>query len=394
MFDKLWARGNNLRATREATDYLFKNFLYLGLQHPEKWQRLHKLYSLILNLFVLGWYPISFIVSYYFEFRNMTVSQLLTSIQVAFNVWGIPFKIATMLMSLRHLYETMDVMDILDARCDRQDEREKIRHCVMVGNRLTMVYMLVYCTYAEVTLIASVSMGQPPYSLYIPGIEWRNSKQEFAAQCVIEFVLTNLACCHEAAEDVYSVIYVYVIRTHMQILVERVRRLGKDLETTNDECYEQLAMCVKDHQNLLRLIDIISPVISKTIFIQFMITAIILGTTLINIMIFADFSAQVASVVYMLAVLVQTFPCCYQATCLMEDSQQLTLAIFHCEWIDKDIRTRKMLIFFMMRSQLPVTLTALKLFPITLDTSLAIGKFSFSLYTLIKEMDFGQNFKA
>lgn len=104
-----------------------------------------------------------------------------------------------------------------------------------------------------------------------------------------------------------------------------------------------------------------------------MITAIILGTTMINIFIFADITAQIASTSYFLAVLVQTCPCCYQATCLMDDSDQLSLAIFHCEWFEKDLRFRKMMIFFMMRAQTPITLTAMKLFPITLNTSLGVS---------------------
>ncbi|XP_065363823.1 odorant receptor 7a-like [Calliphora vicina] len=393
MFDRFWGRGDNLQATREATVYLFKNFLYLGFQQPPKWKPLYYLYSVMLNLSALVFLPISFILSFYYGFRQMTPVQLLTSLQVAINVWGLPAKFLAVVISLKRLHEAMDVMDILDARCQRQDEKEKIRYCAMLGNRLTIFFIGFYMLYTALTMITSVLMGQPPYSVIIPLMDWRNSTLEFIVQSFLEYMLMNLICMHEGGDDVYAVIYIYAIRTHMQILVERVKRLGTDEETTNDDDYKQLVLCVKDHQELLRLLDIISPVISITIFIQFMITAIILGTTLINIMIFADFSAQIASVVYFLAVLVQTSPCCYQATCLMDDSDQLTLAIFHCEWFNKDIRFRKMMIFFMMRSQTPVALTALKLFPITLNTSLGIAKFSFSLYTFIKEMDFGKNLK-
>ncbi|KAM7350226.1 uncharacterized protein ACRADG_008860 [Cochliomyia hominivorax] len=392
MFDRFFGRGK-LDASRESTNYLFKNFCYLGFNKPSHMSPIYYLYGVLLNISSCVLLPISFALSFYYGYKDLTPDQLLTSLQVAFNVWGLPAKFLTILSSLKNLRDGMDVMDILDARCHLEEEHKKIRHCAILGNRATIFYIGFYTLYSTLTLISAVSMGQPPYSIFMPLMDWRNSIWEFVLQTFIEFMLMNLICMHEGGDDVYAFIYIYVMRTHMQILVDRVKKLGTDSTVTNDECYKQLVQCVKDHQDLLRLYDIISPVISKTIFIQFMITAIILGTTMINIFIFADTSSQIASVVYFLAVLVQTCPCCYQATCLMNDSDQLGLAIFHCEWFDKDIRFRKMMIFFMMRAQTPITLTAMKLFPITLNTSLGIAKFSFSLYTFIKEMDFGQNLK-
>ncbi|XP_037812188.1 odorant receptor 7a-like [Lucilia sericata] len=397
MFDRFFGRGNNLKTTREATAYLYKNFRYLGLKPCKKWQKcyqyLYYLLSVSVNMFVLGYFPLSFPLSYYYESHKMSAEQFLTSLQVFINVLGLPPKVIVLRLLLKRLSQSKDIMNLLDARCLLAEECKKIRECAIMGNRLTVFFMSVYTMYAVVTILSMVCMGQPGYSLFLPIIDWRNSWLEFILQCLIEWFLVNVGCLHQATVDVYAIIYVYILRTHMQILVDRVKRLGTDSAYSNDEHYEQLVLCVKDHQNLLKLVDFISPVISITIFIQFMITAAILGTTLINIFVFADFSAQIASVVYIFAVLVQTSPCCYQATCLIEDSEQLSLAIFHCEWFDKDIRFRKMMIYFMMRSQTPITLTALKLFPITLDTSVGIAKFSFSLYTLIREMDFGQSLK-
>ncbi|XP_065363825.1 odorant receptor 7a-like [Calliphora vicina] len=393
MFARFWRQGNNLQATREAAVYLFELFVYLGFREPLKWLQLHQVYAVLIKLIVCVFLPISFVLSYSYEYSKMTAVQLLTSLQACINIFGIPAKVFTIIVSMKHLRRALDVMDLLDARCHSPKEYDKIRHCAMTGNRLTIFYCTLYCVYVESTMVASLCVGKPAYALFIPLISWHNSLVEFVLHSFIEFVLINVAVLYQAGIDVYPVIYIYVIRTHMQILVERVSSLGIDLSTSNDEHYEQLVLCIKDHQNLLSLVDIISPVISITMFIQFTITALILGTTLINIFIFADLSGQIGSVLYLLAVLVQTSPCCFQATCLTDDSEQLALAIFHCKWIGKDIRFRKLMIYFMMRSQTPITLTALKLFPITLNTSVGIVKFSFSLYMFIKEMDFGQNLK-
>ncbi|XP_037812190.1 odorant receptor 7a-like [Lucilia sericata] len=383
----------NQKATREATETIFKILLYMGLQKPQKWKPLYYFYSLLINLSVCVLLPTSFMLSYFFEYHNMTTVQLLNSLQVSVNACCLPAKVLTMQISLKYLHRGMDIMDTLDKRCQRPDEKKKLSHCAIFGNRLSVFHATLYCFFAAVSVITSVIMGQAPYSMYIPNTDWKTSTMTFALQSFFEYVIMNAVCLHQVIVDSYSVVYIYVIRTHMQILVERVRSLGTDPKTSNDKHYEELLLCVKDHQELLRLVAVISPVISKTIFIQFLVTAAILGITLINNFIFADFSSQISCSLYFLVIMVQISPCCYQATFLLADSEQLSLAIFHCEWIDKDVRFRKMLIFFMMRSQNPITLKAMKLFPITLRTSLAIAKFSFSLYTVIKEMDFGKNLR-
>ncbi|TMW53010.1 hypothetical protein DOY81_001873 [Sarcophaga bullata] len=311
----------------------------------------------------------------------MTISQLLTSLQVAINVWGLPPKCFAMYISLKLLRKGRDIMDILDQRCTREEEFAKIKRCIILCNRATVFYVSFYTTYAFTTMVTSMIMGMPPYNLIFPVMDWRASGYQFVLQSVIEFLLMCTICLHQGTDDVYAFIYIYILRTHMQILVERVLRFGREEnadQITDDEYYAELT---------------ISPAISRTIFCQFTITAVILGTTLINIFIFADLTAQIASVLYFLAVMVQTSPACYQATCLLDDAEQLSHSILHCEWFSRDKRFRKMLIFFMMKSQEPLSLTAMKLFPITLNTSISIAKFSFSLYTLIKEMDFGQHAK-
>lgn len=254
MFDILWGRGKNLQSTREATFYLFNTFRYLGINPPplSKWNPLYYLGSVIINTCVVILTPIAFILSYILLYKQMTMEQLLTSLQVAINVCGLPPKLLTIAMSLKRLRKAEKIMKTLDERCDLELEFRQIRQCTVIGNRLTMFYICFYVLYSILTTSSAVALKQPPYSLYMPFMDWRNSEWEFGLQTFIEFMLMNIICLHQAADDCYAVIYVYILRTHMQILVERVRRLGNDFKKSHDEHYEQLVLCIKDHQNLLR----------------------------------------------------------------------------------------------------------------------------------------------
>lgn len=271
MFDRFWARGNNLEATRESTYYLFKIFMYMGVHKPFQLKSIYGIYSIISN-FCICLIPLTFVLSFYYDFDKMSTSQLLTSIQVAIDVCGAPAKVLTVLSLYKHLQDTLEVMDILDKSCQMPQEYKQIHDCSITGKRLTILYVFSYFTYSFVAVLTSLIMGQPPYSLFMPKMNWRNSGMEFMIQTFLEYMLMNMVCLHQAALDVYGVIYIYIIRTHMQILVKRVGNLGteekqEEKEMDNENCekismeeeennkdtyYEQLVKCIEYHQYLLR----------------------------------------------------------------------------------------------------------------------------------------------
>ncbi|XP_039959864.1 odorant receptor 7a-like [Bactrocera tryoni] len=374
--------------TVQATKYLFKGFRVLGIYMPERRKWLYLLYSLIPNTLVTIWLPLSFVFSYAtMSTEDLVPSSLLTSIQVAINVIGCSVKIVVMAFLLPKLRTANVYMNRLDARCCVEEEIAELRKIVQQGNRFVVLFAMSYWSYASSTFLGSVIFGRPPYALYNPIIDWRKSKLAFITASLMEFALMDVACFQQVVDDSYAVIYVCILRTHMRILLMRLKRLATSAETILEENLEELKLCIIDHKNLLGLYDVVAPIISVTIFIQFMITASILSATLINIFIFADqLSAQIACCFYILAVVVEIFPLCYYAQCLMDDSERLSQQIFHSNWIAQDVRFRKMLVFFMQRTQRVMELNAGKIFPITLGSFLNIAKFSFSLYTLIKKM--------
>lgn len=103
-------------------------------------------------------------------------------------------------------------------------------------------------------------------------------------------------------------------------------------------------------------------------------TSSVIGLALINITVFAPgIFVKIASASYILAIVVETYPLCYYANCLLYDIQKLPDTIFHSNWIGHDIRYQKMIIFFMQNTQRPIEFTAGKLFPISLSSCLVVS---------------------
>lgn len=238
--------------TEHATNYLFNGFRVLGIYMPARRKWLYSLYSLIPNSLVTLWLPLSFVFSYFtMSAEDLVPSSLLTSIQVAINVIGCSVKIVVMAFLLPKLRKANAYMDRLDARCKDEDEIAELRKIVKQGNRFVVLFAMSYWSYASSTFIGSVTFGRPPYDLYNPFIDWRKSKLEFVAASLIEFALMDVACFQQVVDDSYAVIYVCILRTHMNILLKRLGKLATCTEMSLEQNLEELKLCIRDHKNLL-----------------------------------------------------------------------------------------------------------------------------------------------
>ncbi|XP_073832904.1 odorant receptor 7a [Musca autumnalis] len=391
--------------TRLGLRYLYNGFRFLGIYFPQRGRALYLLWSIVVNLYVTIYLPTGFIMGIiHVTDENVEIGNLLTSLQVAINVVGCSIKIILMYFLLPQLLKCEPIFERLDKRCTSPEEKELIRRFNHDGNRLVVLFAIAYWSYSSSTCISAVIFGRLPYNTYNPFIDPHASRGNFILAVLMEMVPMDIACFQQVVDDSYAVIYTQILRTHLQALLIRLQHLNnEDDDDENGEHYrglaaeernfEKLKQCIIDHKNIIELYNRVAPVISITIFVQFTITASLLGSTLINILIFATNTASmVASCFYVLAVVVEVFPLCYYAQCLMDENNRLSEVIFHSNWIYQSKRYRKMLIFFMQRSQKVIEFSAGKLFPITLSSFLSIAKFSFSLYTLIKEMDLKERY--
>uniref|UniRef100_A0A1A9VWT8 Odorant receptor n=1 Tax=Glossina austeni TaxID=7395 RepID=A0A1A9VWT8_GLOAU len=384
------SRGVGVKTqSSQASEYLFNVINFLAQDFHRKWTFGFFFQSFVANGTVVLFMPILFNLSYLNDSMQFDLGQLFTSIQAAINICAIPIKFITMQLYMKNLHRINKLLNILDGRCKHPEEFNKLRHCAITGNRIYVGAIIVYFSYSISTCMGFMLTGQAAYNIYIPGINWRNSLLEFVIQGLVEFASMNLICLHQTVYDSYSGIYLYIIRIHIQILNERVKRLGSNLKNNEKQSYEELIQSILDHKLILRLVAAISPMISLTIFVQFAITAAMLATTMINISFFSNVVGRIASIFYIILVFAQSSLCCYQATCLVSDADELPVSIFHCHWVEQGYRFRKMIIYFMVNTQKPITFTAGKLFPVNMASVLSIAKCSFSFYALLKEMDFG-----
>lgn len=244
----------DLFPSRYAFKYLERGMRYVGWMPPSRnnpnyW--IYCAYGVIVTTLCGAYLPFGFFISYFVDFRSFTPGDFLTSIQVAFNSVCLAVKIAIVLPNLWRFKKAKTLLDILDKPCFQEGAGDEIHRCVARCNFVYMVYQVAYSSYSALTCLSSVLFGSTPWGFYIPFVDYRSSNSRFWVAASIEIIVGSVAVTLDQFVDVYPVIFGIILRTHIQLLIKRVERLRKNSSQSDNENYEELVNCIKDHKNIL-----------------------------------------------------------------------------------------------------------------------------------------------
>lgn len=237
--------------TKDGLIYFFRGLTILGYLPPKKYLVLFYIWTIFINLFVTVYMPIGFLLSFLKRLSNFGPSEFLTSLQISVNCVGCSLKMLVFLFLYKGLFKGLKYMDKLDLHIREPEDKLEIRKIVAFCNKSSLMFTTLYLSYASSTFLTAVIAGKPPYQVYNPFIEWQDSPIYFFIQAVLEYMMIDFHCYQQAIMDAYPVIYITIIRTHLHILIRRIRRLGEDKKLTDEQRYEALIECVLDHKNIM-----------------------------------------------------------------------------------------------------------------------------------------------
>ncbi|KAH8296914.1 hypothetical protein KR044_000815, partial [Drosophila immigrans] len=381
--------------SKDGCIYLYRAMKFIGWRPPKSgiWRYVYLSWTLTTFIWCTTYLPLGFLGSYMTQIKLFTPGEFLTSLQVCINAYGSSVKVAITYSQLWRLVKARELLDKLDLRCTSDEEREKIHRVVARSNHAFLIFTFVYCGYAGSTYLSSVLSGRPPWQLYNPFIDWHDGKLKLWIASTLEYMVMSGAVLQDQLSDTYPLVYTLILRTHLDILKERIRRLRTDANMTEEENYEALVNCVLDHKLILKYCALIRPVISGTIFTQFLLIGVVLGLTLINVFFFSDIWTGIASFMFVITILLQTFPFCYTCNLIMDDCEALAHAIFQSNWIDSGSRYQSTLLYFLHNVQQPIVFIAGGIFQISMSSNISVAKFAFSVITITKQMNIADKFK-
>ncbi|XP_034652156.1 odorant receptor 59b [Drosophila subobscura] len=381
--------------SREANIYLYRAMWLIGWIPPKAGllRYVYLFWTCVPFAFGVFYLPVGFVISYVKEFRNFTPGEFLTSLQVCINVYGASVKSTITYAFLWRLRKTEQLLDTLDRRLQTDSDRQKIHNMVARSNYAFLIYSFIYCGYAGSTFLSYTLGGHPPWSVYNPFVDWRDGLGSLWIQAIFEYITMSFAVLQDQLSDTYPLMFTIIFRAHMDVLKDHVRSLRMDPDKSEQQNYEDLVNCVIDHKIILRCCDMIRPMISRTIFVQFALIGSVLGLTLINVFFFSNFWKGVASFLFVITILLQTFPFCYTCNLLIDDGDDLANTIFQSNWVDAEPRYKATLIHFLHNVQQPIIFIAGGIVPISMSSNISVAKFAFSIITIVRQMNLAEKFQ-
>ncbi|XP_063616830.1 odorant receptor 2a-like [Cydia splendana] len=137
--------------------------------------------------------------------------------------------------------------------------------------------------------------------------------------------------------------------------------------------------------------DLVQDVFSIILFVQFGVASCIICVVLFRFTLPAPLQYFIFLGSYMIVMILQILVPCWFGTRMQDKSQQLSQAVYDCDWTAKSRYFKSSMRLFVERANKPLTITAGKMFPLSLTTFTSIMNSSYSFFTLLRHMQSRQN---
>nr|CAI5819554.1 unnamed protein product [Callosobruchus analis] len=198
-----------------------------------------------------------------------------------------------------------------------------------------------------------------------------------------QIVCTTFNGVLNAAHDLYATGLIMIICSQLNILNDSLINIKSEAEelslvtpnlTFEDAMNIKLLECVENHKCILEFAKEFSVLFTISILGQFVVSVIIICTTMFEMTLIPFMSLKFVSLVlYQYCMLMEIFILCYFGNEVIIESNKLTNFAYHSDWLIGSCQYRKNLLFFMIRSQRTLKLYAGGFFTLSLDTFVSVS---------------------
>ncbi|XP_024868521.1 odorant receptor 9a-like [Temnothorax curvispinosus] len=227
-------------------------------------------------------------------------------------------------------------------------------------------------------------------------VEYYIDMEKYYFPILIHGYVTAVICVSIAiATDTMYVIVVQHVCGLFMIIGQQLENLVKEdnLEINfnpfikNDKPYENIVSSIHAHKRALRFASLIEAVFSQMFLIIAGFNMLIISMTGVTAVTNVDNPEEfLRQITFSCALLVHLFFESFQAQRLIDHSTYIHTSLMNVTWYQTSSRTRKILIFMLMKTQEPCVLTAGKMFVISMDTFSAIVRTSVSYFTMLRSV--------
>lgn len=198
--------------------------------------------------------PLGLIITGIKDMHKFTITDLFTYLQAPVNTLSAIIKAIIIHLMKKRFLKVHEVMDRMDDLNSREKDRDVIQKCIIDCKKITKVYQMIYYGYLVFSVVGAMASNTTSYQLYNPYIN--------PSEKVIDLLIGNLMNGLSAfsilitnlVADVHPIMYVMILRTHIDLLRRKIDNLRSDPEKSENENYSELVTCVKAHRLIIEYV--------------------------------------------------------------------------------------------------------------------------------------------
>ncbi|RZC32089.1 odorant receptor Or1 [Asbolus verrucosus] len=146
--------------------------------------------------------------------------------------------------------------------------------------------------------------------------------------------------------------------------------------------------CISHHKNIVKFAEDSNKFFNWIVFAQFFTSVISIGLSLFQLTVVTPFTNEFFTyIIYGMAIIVEIFMFCWFGNEVEIKSKNIPYATFESDWTAASLEVKKKMVFFAMRCQRPIKLSALNLFYLSLDNFKGILRSSWSYFAVLYQVN-------
>lgn len=348
---------------------------FIGVNNVGR-SKAYTIYSCCIYALIYFYYPLSLVLGIFSVAGS--IQDFLENLALITTVIVCSIKIAMYHSKLGSFKETGDLFNQLDQNLSDQEALELTSRCKKISQPLFWMYLMVFLS--SIVSILFFKERRLLYPAWFP-VDWTGNDFIYFALIVYQIGGIGVLIIANFVSDSLPSVLIKMLTCHLELLYQRVASVGWDKKRN---AQADLSKCIHSHKIILELHHSIKKIIHIQIFLQCLVSALALCSTIVLLAFFVKDSFQrIYFVAYLMSMLAQVFVVCFYGSYFNSQINELTTGIYFCNWMDQDETFKRTLRIFMEGSLRRTQFSAAGFFYISITTFVAIVRASYSYYAIL-----------
>ncbi|KAM7348847.1 odorant receptor 2a-like isoform 2-T2 [Cochliomyia hominivorax] len=383
------AKANVNVETWQAFKYHWILWKFFGLVPPKrdsKWFKPYIGYAIFINVTVTLLFPTTLIVNLILS-KNLTElceNLYMTTTDVICNI-----KFLNIIVVKHKLLKVNKILQRLDERTQTQKEVSILEEGIKLARKCFITFARLFsCAIISSQMMVYLSSERKlMYPAWFPW-DWKASKRNFLYAHSYQVYGLILQATQNLGNDTFPPTYLIILTAHIKALAARIKDLGANNKTSDENLYKKLTDCINDHNTIYELAHNVQDNISTTCFAQFVASGLA-QCTLGVYMFYVDLDpSKILNItIYFSAITFEIFILCYFGDLYYQANLHLTEAVYACNWMDRDEKFKQAFLILLQRSQKESCIMAGNIIPVRMPTFVKVMKTAYSVFTVLNKVN-------